>query len=123
MFTVDVKQQGNNKILEISLFRNKCTAQGIRESQIAQNNQRNRMLHAMYIWILRNLSSWGMHQLEIFHQKNHIFSKKMYRTVQGIRESHIAQNNEINRTLHALYIWIENLSYNEESFKLGHAPT
>ena len=53
--------------------------------------------------------------------KNHIFPKKC--TVQGIRESQIAQNNEINRTLHALYIWIENLSYNEESFKLGHAPT
>ena len=71
--------------------------------------------------VLRKLSSWGMHQLEIYHEKKIIFSTKW--TVQGIRESQLAQNNQRNRTLHALYIWIENLSYNEESFKLGHAPT
>ena len=41
---------------------------------------------------MRNLSSWGMHQLEIFHEK-HLCQKILYRT-----------------------------RYNEESFKLGHKP-
>ena len=39
--------------------------------------------------IMRNLSSWGMHQLEIFNKKKHLFPKRC--TLQGIRDSHVAE--------------------------------
>ena len=39
--------------------------------------------------LLRNLSSWGMHQLEIFYGTNHLFPNRC--TLQGLRGSQIAQ--------------------------------
>ena len=110
------------------LFPKKCTVHGIRESQIAQNNQRNRMLHALYIWI-ENLS-YNEEYFKLGHAptwniswKNHLFPKKQKCTFQSIRESQIAQKSWRYRTVYVLYIWIDNFSYIKESFNLGHAPT
>ena len=53
--------------------------------------------------------------------KNYLFQKRC--TLQSIRESQIERKSWRYRMFHALYTWIENLSYKEESLKFGHAPT
>ena len=56
--------------------------QSIRKSQIAQKvKDIERFMPGIYeqktYHIMRNLSSWGMHHLEIYHEKSSFF-KKMY---------------------------------------------
>ena len=56
-----------------------------------------------------------------YFMRNHLFPKKC--TVQGIRESQIAQNQlEIFHEKHLCQKILYRTRYNEESFKLGHAP-
>ena len=63
-----------------SLSKN-CIMQSIRDSQIAVKKLKTEhfmpCIYECLVHIMRNLSSWGMLQLEILHEKSS-FSKKMY---------------------------------------------
>ena len=107
------------------LFPNRCTVQGIRESQIAQKSNRYWMLLVLYIWtenVPLNEESFKLgHELTWNFYDKILFPNRC--TVQGIRESQIAQKSNRYWMLSVLYIWTENVPLNEESFKFGHAPT